>query len=130
RRSSTTSSKGGASPTWSKRLIRARFRDGKLFDTIAWSSRSPASRPNSKGRIPRVTPALLAGSQERSINSRPQRRSDAESCPRIPVRLEAHRRVVGQGRRVVGADARVDVPQPSGLCRCQRDGEEAAPDST
>src|SRR5699024_10210399 len=50
--------------------------------------------------------------------------------PAFPVRLEAHRRVVGQRRRIVGADARVDVPQSGVFRRCQRDGEEAAPDST
>lgn len=37
----------------------------------------------------------------------------------LPVRREAHGRVVGQGGCVVGADGCVDMPQPSGLRRCQ-----------
>lgn len=44
----------------------------------------------------------------------------------LPVRREAHGRVVGQCGGVVAADARVDVPQPGGLRCCQRRGEETA----
>jgi hypothetical protein len=42
----------------------------------------------------------------------------------LPARREAHGGVAGQGRCVVGADARIHVPQPGGLRRCQGRGTE------